>query len=159
MTSFITLLMSLHYLLSKRFKTFAANYASIQTLVITVGIIEKAYSFEGTVDNTPILTIILAIDFLLALISLCQRSLLIVYILCAVYIPVRLNFLEGGTLLTSLRFASFFIIGYICLYIFSRIFQQRERDHFKQKKDMKQILELFHSLLRVFHDGILLTKE
>ena len=45
------------------------------------------------------------------------------------------------------------------VYIFSRATHTKEREKFEQGKKQKQLLKLFHNLIRVYHDGILITQK
>eukprot|EP00347_Sterkiella_histriomuscorum_P013223 403365539 len=45
------------------------------------------------------------------------------------------------------------------VYAFSRFSQNRDRERFEQNKNQKQLLRLFHNLIKVYHDGILITQN
>ncbi|CDW80514.1 sensor kinase [Stylonychia lemnae] len=57
------------------------------------------------------------------------------------------------------RFNIFLLTTLGIVYIFSRATHFREREKFEQAKKQKQLLKLFHNLIRVYHDGILITKK
>ena len=123
-----------HYLLARRYLFFAQSFACFETVVITLGIWEKAVGFYMSNGSTNILIVILAIIGSLTVMSFNQLHLLYSYIICTVFITVRVYYIYGDDIFTSLRFSAFFIAGYMCLYLFSRIYVQRERDSFKHRK-------------------------
>ena len=56
-----------------------------------------------------------------------------------------------------LRFNLYLLMTFIIMCIFSRAFHQRERDHFVKMKNQKQLLMLFSNLIKVYHDGIVIS--
>lgn len=95
----------------------------------------------------------------LAYVSYCQRSLLIMHLVVLAFLIWRMYEHYENELMRWLRFSAFYILAIISTSVFARNRQQRERDFFIQKRARMQILGMFSSLLRVFHDGIILSDE
>lgn len=129
-------------------------------MVLTVGIVEKSLAVETHEDDLHIFMALFALIASLSTVSYCQRSILMCYIFVASYFIFRTTYVDilFEDYRDWLRLSFFFIVALACTYLFSRTFQQRERDQFKHKKTQREILNLFESFVRVFHDGIVLTQ-
>jgi hypothetical protein len=51
----------------------------------------------------------------------------------------------------------YLIVAFLFIYLFSRALNNRERGRFIQTKQQRQLLQLFESLIKANHDGILIT--
>jgi hypothetical protein len=51
----------------------------------------------------------------------------------------------------------YFFMTLVAIFAFQRYKLQIRREIFLQKCDTEEILELFHKLMRVYHDGIIVT--
>ena len=80
------------------------------------------------------------------------------YIFSAIFISIRSSFL----LTSKVEWARFNLFLYVCFisaYILGRRFTQFKRERFIQNNTLKNAVNMFHSLLRMFHDGILLSES
>ena len=94
----------------------------------------------------------------LAFISYNQQSLIISYIIIIIYSFGRSYHWINDNFRYA-RFNIFVITMLIVIYIFSRASHKRERKIFEQSNKQKQLLKLFYNLIRVYHDGILITHK
>ena len=155
----IQVLITGHYYLAKRSLKMVRYFNSIQTIIITIGITEKALS-GGDIDDSEIVYIaILALVTSISLLGSCQISLLTSYLICTCYIFIRMFFVYQGDNDYPIRFSTYYLIALTMVFIIARVYVQRQREMFRQKLQIKQVSKLFQSLVRVYHDGILLTHD
>ncbi len=64
---------------------------------------------------------------------------------------------EVQNLYEWIRTSVYFIIIFSICYVFSRLYTQQQREAFKQKLQLRQMSQLFLGLVRVFHDGIIIS--
>ena len=95
----------------------------------------------------------------ISMLGTCQVSLIIAYITSVVYIFIRLFFLYTRHHGFAIRFMTYYVIALTMVFIIARVYVQRQREMFRQKLQIKQVSKLFQSLVRVYHDGILLTHD
>ncbi len=94
----------------------------------------------------------------LSIMSHCQRLQLLSYLISASYVVVRTYFLIDEKKKWA-RQCAFIVLGFIASYIVSRVHMGIKRDNFAQKAKMRQVLSMFQSMLRAFHDGLVLTED
>ncbi|CDW85931.1 sensor kinase [Stylonychia lemnae] len=146
------------YLLAKKFIWIAIYFTHIQSIVVYVSIIESAIlgnPLQAQVDGFIVISATLVS---VAFISYDQRSILLAYIFIFAYSMWRTYDWIADPFRYA-RFNIFLITTLGIVYIFSRATHLREREKFEQAKKQKQLLKLFHNLIRVYHDGILITKQ
>ena len=85
----ILVLMSIVYLLSRRFLQVSRYFNSLATIIVIFGTVEKTL-IDVTTFNTGF-TYILMISLVtsISLLGNCQRSLLLSYLTCSLYIFIR----------------------------------------------------------------------
>ena len=81
---------------------------------------------------------------------------LISYLLCIIYNLVRTYFWIPQTSM-YIRFNIYFTSLFIIIYFYARLVHQRERDNFNKLKSQKQLIVLFHNLIKLYHDGIVIS--
>ena len=85
-----------------------------------------------------------------------QLDCLITYILCMIYMVIRtMYWIEQR--FRHIKFNIYFSLTFAVLYLFSRAYHQRERENFCKMKNQKQLLSLFHNLIKLYHDGIVIS--
>jgi hypothetical protein len=57
------------------------------------------------------------------------------------------------------KVSAFFFLSLISIFFFQRFKQKVKREQFLQKLEMKEVFSLFHKIMRVYHDGMLLTND
>lgn len=122
-------------------------------------LVERALANDEDKDDVDTLVVLLMIIHSLAYVSYCQRTMLVVHATLLIYLVARMYSHYEGAFDRWIRFSIFYILAIGSTNLFSRKRQQRERDFFIQKRARTQILGMFSSLLRVFHDGIILSDE
>lgn len=127
--------------------------------MVVVGFTEKAFLNHKDADGFIIFIVMLSIVTFLALIARCQKCLLISYTITYTYIVIRFYFYYTGDILNWLRFCAYYLISLVSIFWLSRIVNHIRRSIFKKTHQARQMFKLFYSLLRVFHDGIILTHE
>lgn len=93
----------------------------------------------------------------IAYIGICQISLAVSYVTIWVYVTVRFIFLEDINPTNKAKISGTFFLALICIFFFQRQKQQIKRDTFVQQLESKEIVSLFHKIMRVYHDGLLIT--
>lgn len=98
-----------------------------------------------------------------SIISYNQISLIVIYMGLAAYSFLRTYFHYVGIHNTSqarsdnIRFILYLFVALVFIYCFSRAFNDRERRRYIESKKQRQLLQLFESLIKSHHDGILIT--
>lgn len=116
-------------------------------------------SYSSTsLENNDGWTISAAILSLVTSITYSQFDAFLSTLICVVYNAVRTYFWIHP-LSKYLRFNLYYSATFILIYIIGRGIHQRERDHFNKLKNQKQLLSLFHKLVRVYHDGIIISSN
>eukprot|EP00347_Sterkiella_histriomuscorum_P015384 403357221 len=148
----------LFYLASRRWLFIATTFTMLQSLfffVIAIELMILGNPGSAAVDGYIIVP---AIMVSAAYASYDQRTTLLSYLFITIY-----NFIRTYNWINeNFRYARFNIYVVITLgivYTFSRFSQKLDREKFEQNKNQKQLLQLFHNLIKVYHDGIVITQE
>ena len=151
----------LHYRLARTHRLAALCFCIIQSMIIWVCYIEAFIAVFPT-EITDIFPGIFALLGTYSIISYDQGSLLGTYLMMQIYQITRhyFEYIRNGdqaVTLTAMRFTVSTMLAFLFIFIFSRGFNSRERTRFIQEKQQKQLLQLFNTLIRSHHDGILIT--
>jgi hypothetical protein len=57
------------------------------------------------------------------------------------------------------KISVFYLMSFIAVFFFQRYKMEIRRSIFLHKLESKEVFSLLHKLMRVYHDGILLTNE
>eukprot|EP00347_Sterkiella_histriomuscorum_P012315 403369061 len=147
-----------HYFLARRWKFFAINFTSFQSLILYMAIVEASILGNPTQAQVDGFIIIPGALVSAAYASYDQRTVLFSYFSIMLYSLVR----TYSWINDNFRYARFNMFVFIALgivYSFARFSQNRDRERFEQSKNQKQLLRLFHNLIRVYHDGIIITQN
>eukprot|EP00347_Sterkiella_histriomuscorum_P013635 403363966 len=148
----------LHYLLSRKYKFFATQFTNFQSIAIFVAMIEAMILGNPTQASVDGFILIPGILVSAAFASYDQRTVLVSYICIMIYSLVRtLKWINDD--FRYARFNIFVVTALGIVYTFARFSQNRDREKFEQVKNQKQLLRLFHNLIKVYHDGILITQN
>jgi hypothetical protein len=146
----------INYILSRKLTFFQLQYANIEIIIFTIGLMELTiqaetfYLYGLVFREIPVL--------ILSLVSYNQVTFTITCLTSFLYLVLRSqNFYDEGYIYTM------FIIKeglstLICLVV-SRIYLKKERDMFHNEETHKQLTTLFHKLVKIFHDGIIIINE
>jgi hypothetical protein len=85
-----------------------------------------------------------------------QLDSLLSYLMCMIYLPWRTYYWIDNSF-RHIKFNLYFGITFVVMYLFSRAYHQRERETFCKMKNQKQLLSLFHNLIKLYHDGIVIS--
>ena len=165
--SLLIALVVLHYFLTKWNRKLSLHFSSFLSLLYIIDAVEEL-QHDRTSDELQIYSVIMALLGSLSVLSYCQRELFLAYSIGYVYTLARtyfifpLNDAERGPItfwFSYIRSNVFIFMSLAVQYTFSRKYHQHEREQFKEKNNQQQLLSMFHNLLRMFHDGIILTTE
>eukprot|EP00347_Sterkiella_histriomuscorum_P016729 403352075 len=93
-----------------------------------------------------------------AFVSYDQRATLISYLLITTYAFARTyTWIDDN--FRYVRFNTYVVVTLGIVYTFARFSQKLDREKFEQNKNQKLLLQLFHNLIKVYHDGIVITQE
>lgn len=153
----ILVLMSIVYLLSRRFLQVSRYFNSLATIIVIFGTVEKTL-IDVTTFNTGF-TYILMITLVtsISLLGNCQRSLLLSYLTCSLYIFIRQYFCSIGEEFERMRHSTYCLITFMLMFILSRLYVMSQRDNFRLSRQSDQLSHLLYSFVRVNPEGILLS--
>ncbi|TNV84917.1 hypothetical protein FGO68_gene13998 [Halteria grandinella] len=151
-----------HYFFAKRYLAAALTYCPLQTVVFYVLFVEQNIkNFPVEIDIALFPTIMIYMQSV-SILSYNQTLQTCVYIFLGSYQLIRhyLQYIPGrdyDQMYTPIRYTLSVFVGFVYLSMFTRKFNQRERVNFMQSKRQRQLIELFQSLLKHHHDGIIIT--
>lgn len=146
----------IHFLLSRSFMKISMHFAPIQSIFFLI------CSMEMSIITTPLAETMdgfSAVSALLASLSMIGYNqkyqfystlFNICYTLFRTYNWIPLIF-------KYIRFNIYFLITFLFTYGFGRAFHKIQRDKFVASMKQKHLLEIFQELVKVYHDGILIT--
>lgn len=130
----------------------------MQTFLFLVFMIEINVFAEDSFEEKDGWSVVIALFAMLSTFSYSQSELLLVYGICLAYLLIR-TFYWIPNLKRYVKFNLYFLMAIAILYYFSRQYHSRERMHFNKSKNQQQLLSLFHKLIRVYHDGIIISTK
>ncbi|TNV84683.1 hypothetical protein FGO68_gene3435 [Halteria grandinella] len=137
--------------------TLAKLYSTIQMILLIVISIESNINI-GQADSQKGWGIIFCLQALLSCISYCKAQQLLVLLGLSLFSCVR-TYYYIPTQEQIINFNHNFWVTQLILYVSSRTYTQNVRAQFTQMKNQEQLLHLFTNLVRVYHDGILMTSK
>jgi hypothetical protein len=146
---------AVYYYLAKRSVMLSNCFNAVETLLTTIILMEKSLLHEDSEDvelSLPRHVIQIAT---ISLLGANQPMLILSYVLSWIYIVVRSH--SVVELYMWIRISAYFIVIFAISFILARVYTQMQREAFRQKLQMKQMSQLFLSLVRVFHDGIIIS--
>ncbi|TNV84780.1 hypothetical protein FGO68_gene13077 [Halteria grandinella] len=152
----------IQYLLSKRYINAALSFSYIQTTVFLVLFFEQnMLIFPDYLDISLFPTVMIYVQSL-SILGYNMGIQTSVYIGIGLYQMFRHYFLyiqgkEYEDVQVAMRFILAVIVALVLLSMFARKFNQRERLKFMTDKRQRQLIELFQSVLKHHHDGIIIT--
>lgn len=144
-----------YYFLAKRSVILSNCFNAVETLITTIFLMEKSLLHDDTEDvelSLPRHVIQIAT---ISLLGANQPMLILSYVLSWIYIVVRSH--KMVEFYMWIRISTYFIVIFSISFILARVYTQKQREAFRQKLQMKQMSQLFLSLVRVFHDGIIIS--
>lgn len=122
-----------------------------------VGVFEAKFLVYAMSTSIHILISILVLVQAITYIGYCQVSLAISYVLIWLYFTIRFSIDQDINIMIKVEVSVYFFMTLVAIFAFQRYKLQIRREIFLQKCDTEEILELFHKLMRVYHDGIIVT--
>ena len=145
------------FFLSKRYIKLSKIFNALATLVIVVGITERNMLDGEKTDSGDSYISIIGLVSPISFLGNCQLSLLASYACSMIYIFIRQYYFTGGDYTFWLRGSNYCMVTFILMFILARFNVAREREKYRLQRQSNQLSHLFHTFMRVYHDGILLS--
>jgi hypothetical protein len=92
----------------------------------------------------------------ISMLSYNQTSQFIAYVICFIYYAFRFyDYIPE--VIRYVRVLGYGTVSLMFIYFFARAFNQRDRENFVSSRKQRQLLEMFKNLIKVNHDGIIIT--
>ncbi|CDW91215.1 periplasmic sensor hybrid histidine kinase [Stylonychia lemnae] len=148
----------IQYFLGKKYYFISLNLAPVQSIMVFVSIFQLGIVGNPSFAQVDLFQVITGLIATLSFFSYCQKSLFWTYLICILFLLIRTWFWIPENF-RYFRFNLFYITCFVFIYIFSRQFVSKERERFKRRQNQKQLLKMFHNLIRTHHDGIIISQN
>lgn len=156
----LQLMIFIHYKSCTHSLMHSQLFSPIQMVALTIGLVEKILLRNLGLDETSNFMIgLVCVNITFLVLSYSQIYMLISIICISVYTFVRFFTYQDLPIFDYLRQNLILSCVSPIFIIFGRAFQQREREQFCLKQGYKQLSKLFHNLVKVFNDGIIIANE
>ena len=146
------------YKFMAKYEMMALHLANITSIIIPIFVVENTTAVGDPLERTDGWIVTVAFQALLSTFQYSKRNDLIYYLLIMVYLWLR-TYALIQPLDRYFLLSVYFMIAYCLIYTFSRTFHQHQRDMFSKMKWQKQLLGLFYNLIKIYHDGILISSN
>lgn len=156
-TLVISLSVTAHYFFIKRYPQHAVYFSPVQSVIIIVGVLENKFITEEISNSIHIFISILVLVQSFNFISSCQISIALSYCFIWIFVTARFFTETDVKIIFKTKTSFYFLMTFVAIFLFQRRQMQKRRAAFLDKLDLDETFSLVHKLMRVYHDGIVLT--